>query len=121
MQLVPVGTDVGIVGNLVIVHPLFTLLDESVLLVVGSDAGCSQEGLLEVRVDRRTRDRLQTLQLTRGGHIETLKKSRSNFSLFLGKKFMHYLNKEVEYGQWNDDNGESGCGNDNHDKCTDNT
>ena len=69
---IPVGTDVGVVGNLVIIHPLLTLLHEPVLLTVGPDAGCSQEGLLEVRVDGRTSDRLQTLQLTRGGNIETL-------------------------------------------------
>ena len=72
VDTLPISTDTGVVGNLVVVHPPLTLLDESVLLAVGPDAGCSQEGLLEVRVDRRTRDRLQTLQLTRGGHIETL-------------------------------------------------
>ena len=68
----PVSTDVGIVGDLVVVHPPLTLLHEPVLLTVGPDAGCSQEGLLEVRVDGRASGRLQTLQLTRGGHIETL-------------------------------------------------
>ena len=72
---VPVGTNIGVVGYLVIIHPLLTLLHEPVLLMVGADAGCSQEGLLEVRVDRRASDRLQTLQLTRGGHIETLYKN----------------------------------------------
>ena len=69
---IPIGTDVGVVGNLVIIHPLLTLFHEPVLLTVGPDAGCSQEGLLEVRVDGRASDRLQTLQLTRGGNVETL-------------------------------------------------
>ena len=69
---IPVGTDIGVVGYLVIIHPPLTLLHEPVLLTVGLDAGCSQEGLLEVRVDGRVSDRLQTLQLMRGGHIETL-------------------------------------------------
>ena len=47
----PVSTDTGIVGNLVVVHSPLTLLHEPVLLTVGPDAGCSQEGLLEVRVN----------------------------------------------------------------------
>ena len=32
-----------------------------------------------------------------------------------------YLNKEVEYAQWNDDDGKSGRGNDDNDKGTENT
>ena len=53
---VPVSTDVGVVGDLVVVHPLLTLPHESVLLTVGPNAGYSHEGLLEVRVDRGTSD-----------------------------------------------------------------
>ena len=34
---------------------------------------------------------------------------------------MYYLNKEVENGQWNNDNGKSRRGNDNHNKCTNNS
>ena len=76
VQNLPIGTDAGIVGDLVVIYSSLTLLHEPVLLTVGPDAGCSQEGLLEVRVDGGTSDRLQTLQLTRGGHIETLHKIR---------------------------------------------
>ena len=72
LQTIPVSTDVWVVGDLIIIHPSLALLHEPVLLTVGPDAGCSQERLLEVRVDRRTGDGLQTLQLTRSGHIETL-------------------------------------------------
>ena len=75
----PVSTDAGIVGHLIVVDSPLTLLHEPVLLTVGPDAGCSQEGLLEVRVDGRASDRLQTLQLTRGGHIETLNNKDINF------------------------------------------
>ena len=57
----PISTDVGVVGNLVVVNSPLTLLHEPVLLTVGPDAGCSQEGLLEVGVDGRTSDGLQTL------------------------------------------------------------
>ena len=56
MYNVPVSTDVGVVGDLVVVHPLLTLPHESVLLTVGPNAGYSHEGLLEVRVDRGTSD-----------------------------------------------------------------
>ena len=80
MSSLPIGTDAGIVGNPVVIHSSLTLLLESVLLTVGPDAGCSQEGLLEVRVDGRTSDRLQTLQLMRSGHIETLNKGRGEIS-----------------------------------------
>ena len=72
MLYIPVSTDTRVVGHLIVVDSPLTLLHEPVLLTVGPDAGCSQEGLLEVRVDGRASDRLQTLQLTRGGHIETL-------------------------------------------------
>ena len=69
----PVSTNVGVVGNLVVVDPPLTLLHEPVLLTVSPNAGCSLEGLLEVRVDGRTSDGLQSLQLTGCSHIETLK------------------------------------------------
>ena len=72
LRHVPVSTDIGVVGDLVVVHSLLTLPHESVLLTVGPDAGCTHERLPEVRVDWGTSDRLQTLQLTRGSHIETL-------------------------------------------------
>ena len=39
---IPVGTDVRVVGNLVVVHPPLTLLHEPILLTVGPDARCSQ-------------------------------------------------------------------------------
>ena len=68
----PIGTNIGIVGDLVVIDSSLALLHEPVLLTVGPDAGCSQEGLLKVRVDGGTSDRLQTLQLMRGGHIEML-------------------------------------------------
>ena len=68
----PVGTDGGVVGNLVVVHSRLTLLSEAGLLAVGPDARSSSDGLLEVRVYRRTCDRLETLQLTRSGHVEPL-------------------------------------------------
>ena len=68
----PVGTDGGVVGNLVVVHSRLTLLNEAGLLAVGPDARSSSDGLLEVRVYRRTCDRLETLQLTRSGHVEPL-------------------------------------------------
>ena len=68
----PVGTDAGIVGNLVVVHSPLALPHEPVLLAVSPDAGSTHEGLLEVGIDGRTGDRLQTLQLTRCSHIETL-------------------------------------------------
>ena len=68
----PVGTDGGIVGNLVVVHSPLALLDEADLLAIGSDAGGSSDGLLEVGVDGRACDGLQSLQLTRCGHIKPL-------------------------------------------------
>ena len=73
---VPVSTDTRIVGHLVVVNSPLTLPHEPILLTVGPNAGCSHEGLLEVRVDRGTSDRLKTHQLTRGGHVETLQYNR---------------------------------------------
>ena len=58
MQSIPVSTDVWVVGDLIIIDPSLALLHEPVLLMVGPDAGCSQERLLEVRVDWGTGDRL---------------------------------------------------------------
>ena len=54
----PVSTDARVVSNLVVVDSPLTLLHEPVLLTVGPDAGCSQERLLEVRVDGGTSDGL---------------------------------------------------------------
>ena len=68
----PVCTDAWIVNYLVVVDSILTLLHEPVLLAVGPNAGCSEEGLLEVRVDGGTSDRLKTLQLTRCSHVEPL-------------------------------------------------
>ena len=68
----PVCTDAWIVNYLVVVDSILTLLHKPVLLAVGPNAGCSEEGLLEVRVDGGTSDRLKTLQLTRCSHVETL-------------------------------------------------
>ena len=72
----PVCTDVGVVSNLVVVDPPLTLVHEPLLLAVGADAGCPRDGLLEVRVDGGTCHGVQTLQLTRRGHIETLRENR---------------------------------------------
>ena len=84
-HLVPVGTDSRVVGNLVAVHSPLILILEPVLLTVGPDAGCPQEGLLEVRVDGGASDGLQTLQLTRCSHIETLDhlKGKPNLAIIL--------------------------------------
>ena len=48
---VPVGTDIGVVGNLVVVHSPVTLIHEPFLLAIGSDARGSSDGFLEVSVD----------------------------------------------------------------------
>ena len=72
MSYIPVCTDAWIVRDLIVVYSVFTLLHKPVLLAVGPNAGCSEEGLLEVRVDGGTSDRLKTLQLTRCSHVETL-------------------------------------------------
>ena len=71
-HLVPVGTDARVVGNLVAVHSPLILILEPVLLTIGPDAGCPQEGLLEVRVDGVTSDGLQTLQLMGCSYVEML-------------------------------------------------
>lgn len=47
----PVGDYAGIVGLLVVVHPLVALSDESLLLTESSDDGGPQQRLIEVRVD----------------------------------------------------------------------
>ena len=57
-MLLPVGTDIRVVGNLVEVDSPLALLHEPVLLTVGPDAGHSQECFLKVRVDWRASDRL---------------------------------------------------------------
>ena len=57
---------------MVVIHPPLTLTNESVLLAISPDAGCTHEGLMEVRVDRGTCDGFKTLQLTRGGYVEPL-------------------------------------------------
>lgn len=49
----PVGTDIGVIGYLVVVDSALTLENEPLLLSVGTDAGCSCDGLLEVGVDGR--------------------------------------------------------------------
>ena len=69
---VPVGADAGIVCDLVIVHLLLALRHKPLLLPVRPDTCCSHDGLLEVGVYWGACGRLQTLQLTRGCHIETL-------------------------------------------------
>ena len=48
---IPVGTNAWIVHHLVVVDSPLTLLHEPVLLTVGSDAGCSHDGFLKVRVN----------------------------------------------------------------------
>ena len=78
MPITPDRTDIWIVRNQVVVDSILTLLHEPVLLAVGPNAGCSQEGLLEVRVDGGTSDRLKTLQLTRCSQIKTLYGCKSN-------------------------------------------
>ena len=71
---IPVGTNAWVVYDLVIIDSPPTLLNKPVLLTVSPDARCSHNGLLKVRINWRASSRLQTLQLTRGGHIETLAK-----------------------------------------------
>ena len=71
-MLSPVGTYGGVVGYLVVVHPLLTLLNEADLLAVGPDARGTGNRLLEVCVDWRTCDGLESLQLSRCGHVESL-------------------------------------------------
>ena len=69
---VPVGTDGGVVGDLIVVHSPLALLDEADLLTVGSDTRGPGDGLLEMCVDGRASDGLESLQLTRCGHVEPL-------------------------------------------------
>ncbi len=69
---VPVGTDVGVIGDLVVVHPALALQNEPLLLSVSADAGSTSDGLLEVSVDGRSGDGVQSLQLTRSGHVHSL-------------------------------------------------
>ena len=54
------------------VHSPLILLDEADLPVVGSDAGGSSDGFLEVGVDGRACDRLQPLELAICRHIKPL-------------------------------------------------
>ena len=69
---VPVGADGGVVGYLVVVHSPLALLDEADPPVIGSDAGGSSDGFLEVGVDGGACDRLQPLELARCRHIDPL-------------------------------------------------
>ena len=55
------------------IHSLLALQQKPLLLTVGSDAGHTQQGLLELGVDGGAGDGLQPLQLTGGGHVESLR------------------------------------------------
>lgn len=68
----PIGADGGVVSSLIVVHFVLTLCNEPVLCAVGPDAADSQDGLLKVGVDWGAGGGLQSLQLTRSGHIEPL-------------------------------------------------
>ena len=54
------------------IHPHLILRGKPFLHLVSPDAGCPLNALLEMGVDWRTADGLETLELTRGGDVETL-------------------------------------------------
>ena len=70
----PVRADGRIVGQLVVVDATFALQDKPLLDSVRSDAGHTHDRLLEMGVYRRACGGLETFQLTRRGHVETLKR-----------------------------------------------
>lgn len=72
-ELAPVGDDAGKIGFLVMIHPVVTLSDESLLLSKCSDHTGAQQGFIEVCVDWRATHWLQTLQLPWGRHVKTLR------------------------------------------------
>ncbi len=71
----PVSTDTWVVGDLVVVHSRLTLKHEPLLLAISPDGGGSSDRLLEVWVDGGAGDGLQSLELTRRGHVEALWKN----------------------------------------------
>lgn len=70
---VPVSHYTRVVAGLVFVNPDLGLQGEPLLLSVGADCAHSLDSLPEVRVNRGPTHRFQTLQLTRGSYIESLK------------------------------------------------
>lgn len=74
----PVGDDARVVGDLVLVHFSLRVGDELVLLAVGADGGGALHRLPEVRVDRGAAHGLESLQLTRRRHVETLQRAESS-------------------------------------------
>ena len=69
---IPIGTHDRVESHLVVVYPALVLPYEPVLLAVGPNACSPNQRLLEVSVDGRPCDRVQTLQLPSSGHINTL-------------------------------------------------
>ncbi len=74
----PVGYNAGEISFLVVVHSAVTFSDEALLLSKCSDHTGAQQRLVEVRVDRRAAPRLQSFQLPRGRHVETLTDKKAN-------------------------------------------
>ena len=70
---IPVGTDGGVVSDLVVVDSRLALLNEADLLTIGPDTGGPSDGLLEMGVDGGPSYGLQPLQLPRCSHIEPLR------------------------------------------------
>lgn len=79
----PVSHDAREVGFLVVIHSSVALPDEAALHSEGADHARPQQRLVEVRVHRRAAHRLQTLQLARRGHVETLKHTGIDISTHL--------------------------------------
>lgn len=73
---VPVGHDTREVALLVLVHFRVAHQDEGAVSAVGSDHARARDRLGEMRVNGRTADRLQTLQLARRGDVKPLRASR---------------------------------------------
>lgn len=65
LHLLPVCYYTGVIGFLVMVYSQVTLMDKALLFAKGSDDGGAQQGFIEVGVDGRAADRLQSLQLAR--------------------------------------------------------
>ena len=60
----PIGANSWIVSQLTVIHFLLILRHKSALQSVSPDAGRPLNALLEMRVDRRTADGLDALELT---------------------------------------------------------
>lgn len=69
----PRGHKSGEVSRLVLIHPLIGVHDEAWLLAKRPDDAGTLHRLIQMCVDGRATHRLQTTQLARRGHVETLR------------------------------------------------